>query len=105
MSHGRRQKKMLQAIGNKVIVKPVEKKYRTEGGIELPPDSVGTDPIGEVVSIGELVKGIEVGQKVLYVKWEHIEIKHDNVMYYVFDYEKHIKAIIDYEEETDEPTK
>ena len=90
---------MLKAIGIKVIIKPDGKKKQTDSGILLP--EAETPPIGEVISIGEKVKGIEVGQKVLFAKWEHVELKHEGVLYYVFDYKaEHIKAIVS-EEETE----
>lgn len=87
---------MLQAIGNKVIIKSVEKKDKTDGGILLPTAAKGLSNIGEVISIGELVKSVKVGQKVMFSQWEKIEMKHEDVMYYVFeDKHEHLLAIVE----------
>ena len=58
--------KFVQAVKDKVIVEIIEQDNKTAGGI-IVPDSVEKDPqlYTRVISVGEEVKGIEVGDTVL----------------------------------------
>lgn len=87
----------VQAIGNKIIAKPVEmKKHTSTSGITIPDSANSKLPIGKVISIGSEVKNVKVGDTVLFAKWEGTEIKIENELHFVFeDKPEHIKAIVE----------
>lgn len=41
-----------QCLGDRVLIKPIEKKTTTESGLALPENDQKQDPIGEVMAIG-----------------------------------------------------
>jgi chaperonin GroES len=79
-----------EPLGDKVLVKRIEKEHKTAGGI-LIPDSAQEKPIqGDVISVGEgllLENGnvkplkVKVGDKVLFSKYAGTELKLDGVDY------------------------
>lgn len=86
---------MLQAIGNKVIIKPDKKETETKSGIFLPESQV-KNPTGIVVSVGEEVTVVKVGQRVMYAKWEQMEVKYEGNTYFIFECTPDkIKAVIE----------
>lgn len=86
----------VQAILNKVIAKPIDKEDKTKGGIYVPSTAKEQLPIGVVVSVGEQVTSVKVGQKILFAKYQGIEIKIGEVTHFVFeDKPEHLKAIIE----------
>jgi len=84
-----------QAITDKIIIKPVKVPTHTESGIYIPKTARETKPIGTVVSVGERVKSVKVGDKVLYKLWEKTELVMNGKLYYILeDKPEHILAII-----------
>lgn len=78
---------IIQPLGNRVVVKPIEKKETTDG--IFIPDSIKDKPIYfQIVSIGEgwysqdgeiiPIKNIIVGDKVIIERHTGIQIKNDN---------------------------
>lgn len=83
-----------QAILNKVFIKPDQTPDKL-GKIYIPTQSKKIPESGIVTSIGELVKSVKVGQKVLFAKWEVVEVKIDNELHLVLeDKPEHLKAIL-----------
>lgn len=93
----------IKPLGDRVVLKAVEQKEKTVGGIVLP-DSAKEKPVqGEIVAVGEgrlLENGtkvnmsVQVGDKVIYDKYAGREVKMDNVEYLILS-EKDILAIVD----------
>ena len=77
----------LQPLGDRVVVKPVEKEEMTKGGIVLP-DTVKEKPQeGKVVAVGPgrlsddgklIPMGVKVGDIAIYSKYGGTEIKIDD---------------------------
>ena len=70
---------MINAIQNKVIIRQhIKAVTKTASGLYLPEKTKQKRPgKGEVLSVGELVIVVKVGDKVLHSRWEGAEIKDD----------------------------
>jgi chaperonin GroES len=77
----------LQPLGDRVVIKPIEKEEVTKGGIVLP-DTVKEKPQeGKVVAVGpgrlsedgkRIVMDVKTGDIVIYAKYAGMEIKLDD---------------------------
>jgi len=77
----------LQAVGAKVIVKPLKEEEKTASGIILP-ESADKDKtnMGEIVAIGKLTdayKDLQVGDKVLFSEYGFDTVEYEGEEYYV----------------------
>lgn len=79
---------MIRPLGDHVLVKPLSKEEKTEGGIILPDTAKEKPQEGEVLAVGPgrlLENGtrvqpeVKVGDKVIYSKYGGTEIKIDGV--------------------------
>jgi chaperonin GroES len=78
----------LQPLGDRLVVKPIQKEEMTKGGI-LIPDTVKEKPQeGEVVAVGpgrmtddgkRIAMDVKVGDRIIYSKYGGSEIKIDDV--------------------------
>ncbi len=93
----------LKPLGDRVIVKAVEKEEKTKSGIVLPDSAKEKPQEGEVVAVGagkKLDNGelatpeVEVGNVVIYGKFAGTEIKHEGAEYLILS-EKDILAIVE----------
>jgi len=76
---------MLKPIKSKVLLKLIEKEKTTESGIILTKADSAEVNRGTIISIGEDVENVEVGQTVL-PNWNAaIKTKYENVEYYLVD--------------------
>src|SRR5919197_3844653 len=92
----------LRPLGDRVVVKPVEKEERTKSGIVLP-DSAKEKPqegIVEAVGTGRILDNgtkipmeLKVGDKGLYAKYAGNEFKLDEVEYLIVS-EKDVLAVV-----------
>ena len=92
----------LKPLGDRVVVKPVEKEERTKSGIVLP-DTAKEKPqegIVEAVGTGRILDNgtkvpmeLKVGDKVLYAKYAGNEFKLDEVEYLIVS-EKDVLAVV-----------
>ena len=71
---------MVKAIMDRVFIRLDEKKKKTEGGIILTDDAEEERNIGIVESIGEKVKSVKVGDKVLFHKFDDLPTYDPNVV-------------------------
>lgn len=71
---------MVKAIMDRVFIRLDEKKKKTEGGIILTDDAEEERNIGVVESIGEKVKSVKVGDKVLFHKFDELPTYDTNVV-------------------------
>ena len=61
---------MLQSLGKKIIVKVIEQEKKTKSGLIIPDTVRKEDEIlAEVISVGEEVTTVKVGDKVLFSKY------------------------------------
>jgi len=92
----------LRPLGDRVVLKPVEREERTKSGIVLP-DTAKEKPqegIVEAVGTGRILDNgtkvpmeLTVGEKVLYAKYAGNEFKLDDVEYLIIS-EKDVLAVV-----------
>ena len=92
----------LKPLGDRVVVKPVEREERTKSGIVLP-DTAKEKPqegIVEAVGSGRLLDNgtkvpmeLQVGDKILYAKYAGNEFKVEEIEYLIIS-EKDVLAIV-----------
>src|ERR1700694_1202324 len=92
----------LRPLGDRVVVKPVERKEKTKSGIVIP-DTAKEKPqqgIVEAVGTGRILDSgqkvpmeLKVGDKVLYAKYAGNEFKPDDVEYMIIS-EKDVLAVV-----------
>jgi chaperonin GroES len=93
----------LRPLGDRVMVKPVEKEKMTKSGIVIP-DTVKEKPqegIVEAVGTGRILDNgtrvpmeLEVGDKVLYARYSGSEFKLDEIEYLIIP-ERDVLAIVE----------
>lgn len=76
---------MLTATTTRYIIKPVELKMESTGGIIL--KSTNDTQFAEIISIGtKVLEPLPLGAKII-VDWNQtVPLKHENTTYYVVDY-------------------
>src|SRR5258708_2996287 len=92
----------LKPLGDRVVVKPVEKEERTKSGIVLPDTAKEKPQEGIVEAVGtgrtrekgdKVPMEVKVGDKVLYAKYAGNEFKVDEIEYLIVS-EKDVLAIV-----------
>jgi chaperonin GroES len=93
----------IRPLGDRVVVKPVEREEKTKGGIFLPDTASKERPMeGTILAAGEgrrddngklIPMSVRVGDKVLFAKYSGTEFKIDDVEYLILS-EKDILGII-----------
>ena len=92
----------IQPLGDRVLVKPLEKEEKTKGGIVLPDTAKEKPQEGEVVAVGSgrvLENGktipleVKKGDKILFGKYSGTEVKIEEEGYIIMR-EEDILAII-----------
>lgn len=93
----------IRPLGDRVVLKQVERMQKTKGGIVLP-DTAKEKPMeGEIVAVGEgrlLENGtkvapiVKVGDRVIYAKYAGTEVKQDEQEYLIIS-EKDILAVVE----------
>ena len=75
---------MIQATGNRYIIKPTDLKLESAGGIIL--KSTTDTQFAEIIAIGSrIVEPLPLGAKIV-VDWNHcVPLKHNNDTYYVIE--------------------
>lgn len=84
----------LKAFATYVIILPLLEKPKTAGGIFLPTEKNKVPTIGRVMSRGDQVKSVRVGDKVLFKKWEAIDVTWETQKLKVLD-EKNLLAVLE----------
>ncbi|NPV28957.1 MAG: co-chaperone GroES [Firmicutes bacterium] len=83
---------MLRPLGDHVVVKPLSREEKTEGGIILPDTAKEKPQEGEVIAVGPgrlLENGtrvqpeVKVGDRVVYAKYGGTEVKIEGVEYLI----------------------
>ena len=92
----------LRPLGDRVVVKPVEKEEKTKSGIVLPDTAKEKPQEGIVQAVGtgrildngtKIPMELKVGDKVLYAKYAGNEFKVDEIEYLIVS-EKDVLAIL-----------
>jgi len=92
----------LKPLGDRVVVKPVEREERTKSGIVLPDTAKEKPQEGMVEAVGtgrildngtKIPMELKVGDKILYAKYAGNEFKVDEIEYLIIS-EKDVLAIV-----------
>ena len=84
----------IKPLGERVLVKMDKVEEKTAGGIFIPQTAQEKTQIAVVEAIGDDVKTIKVGQKILHDKYAGTQIKMDNEEYLILNI-KDVLAIVD----------
>jgi len=77
----------LQPLGDRVVIKAIEREEITKGGIVLPDTAKEKPQEGEVIAVGpgkltedgkRIAMEVEVGERIIYAKYAGTEIKLDD---------------------------
>ena len=77
----------LQPLGDRVVIKPIEKEEVTKGGIVLPDTAKERPQEGEIVAVGpgrlsedgkRIAMEVKKGDRIIYAKYAGTEIKIDD---------------------------
>ena len=95
----------LRPLGDRVIVKPVEREEKTKSGIYLPDTASKEKPMeGTVISVGpgrlddkgeRRPVDVQVGDRIVFAKYAGTEFKTENDEEYLIISEKDIMAVIE----------
>ena len=83
----------IKPLGERVLVKMDKVEEKTAGGIFIPQTAQEKTQIAVVEAIGDDVKTIKVGQKILHDKYAGTSVKMDNEEYLILNI-KDVLAII-----------
>jgi len=64
----------VEAVGERIIVREDAERDRSDGGVFIPPTARAEENTGTVVSVGSKVKEVKPGDRVLYTKYNGMEI-------------------------------
>ncbi|MBQ2887353.1 MAG: co-chaperone GroES [Firmicutes bacterium] len=94
----------IRPIGERVVIKPLQKEEKTMSGILLP-DSAQEKPIeGDVVAVGRgrvdangnlIPLEVKVGDKVVFAKFVGTTVKQDGVDYLIVNGERDILCVVE----------
>ena len=83
----------IKPLGERVLVKMDKVEEKTAGGIFIPQTAQEKTQIAVVEAIGDDVKTIKVGQKILHDKYAGTQVKMDNEEYLILNI-KDVLAIV-----------
>ena len=83
----------IKPLGERVLVKMDKVEEKTAGGIFIPQTAQEKTQIAVVEAIGDDVKTVKVGQKILHDKYAGTQVKMDNEEYLILNI-KDVLAII-----------
>lgn len=81
----------IKPLGDRIVIKVLEKEEKTKGGIVLPDTAKEKPQKGEVLAVGsgEIIEGkkvpleVKVGDKIIFSKYAGTEIKLDDEEYLI----------------------
>ena len=86
----------IRPLGERVLIKQTKQEETTKSGIVLPDTASKEKPIiGEVTAIGEAIKEIKIGDKVIYEKYAGTEVKDNDDVYLLLEV-KNVLAVVEY---------
>ena len=83
----------IKPLGERVLVKMDKIEEKTAGGIYIPQTAQEKTQIAVVEAIGDEVKAVKVGQKILHDKYAGTQVKMDNEEYLILNI-KDVLAIV-----------
>jgi len=83
----------IKPLGERVLLKQQESEEKTAGGLYIPDNAKEKPQEAEVIAVGEEVKEISAGDKVLYGKYAGTEITHDGETFLIMKSEDVLAVI------------
>ncbi len=83
----------IKPLGERVLLKQLEGEEKTAGGLYIPDNAKEKPQQAEVIAIGEEVKEIAAGDKVLYGKYAGTEISHEGETFLIMKSEDVLAVI------------
>ncbi len=85
-------------LGERALVKTVEREETTASGIVLPDTAKEKPQMAEVISVGEFENGVKVnqGDVIVFAKYSGTEIRLDNEDYLILDADDILGVVEDY---------
>jgi chaperonin GroES len=71
----------IQPLADYVVAQPEEAATKTASGLYLPGGAQEKPKIAKIIAIGKAVKGLKVGDKIIYKSYSQTEIKVDTTEY------------------------
>ena len=85
----------IRPLGERVLIKQTKQEETTKSGVVLPDTASKEKPIiGEVTAIGEAIKEIKIGDKVIYEKYAGTEVKDNDDVYLLLEV-KNVLAVVE----------
>ena len=85
----------IRPLDERVLIKQTKQEETTKSGIVLPDTASKEKPIiGEVTAIGEAIKEIKIGDKVIYEKYAGTEVKDNDDVYLLLEV-KNVLAVVE----------
>ncbi|MCP1223312.1 co-chaperone GroES [Sebaldella sp. S0638] len=85
----------IRPLGERVLIKQTKQEEITKSGIVLPDTASKEKPIiGEVTAVGDAIKEIKIGDKVIYEKYAGTEVKDNDDVYLLLE-EKNVLAVVE----------
>ena len=85
----------IRPLGERVLIKQTKQEEVTKSGIVLPDTASKEKPIiGEVTAVGEAIKEIKIGDKVIYEKYAGTEVKDNDDVYLLLEV-KNVLAVVE----------
>ena len=76
---------MIKMLGSKVLVEELVEDIKSESGIILGDSKASAQRIGTVISVGDMVKEIELGDKVLFDGYRVAPLDFDGKIYLIME--------------------
>ncbi len=85
----------IRPLGERVLIKQTKQEETTKSGIVLPDTASKEKPIiGEVTAVGDAIKEIKIGDKVIYEKYAGTEVKDNDDVYLLLEV-KNVLAVVE----------
>ena len=85
----------IRPLGERVLIKQTKQEEITKSGIVLPDTASKEKPIiGEVTAVGDAIKEIKIGDKVIYEKYAGTEVKDNDDVYLLLEV-KNVLAVVE----------
>ena len=73
----------IRPLGDRILVKRIKEEDKTKGGIIIPDTAKEKPQSGKVEAVGDDVKSLKVGDKILFDRYSGSKINIDNVEYLI----------------------
>ena len=90
--------KILQPLGDNLVLEPIEVKKETASGIVLPDTAAKKSKMAKVVGVGKDAKGVSIGDMVVYKDFAGHEVEIEGKEYLVISVSDVLAVVVEGEE-------